>query len=247
MVEQPGKQPQTIGDALAQRMEVRRGRPSARAEAVRELGAVDLAVYQAVALTPTAELDGPLRHLSNAANYSRLWLGIAAVIAVLRRQARTPRGAGGRARDRDDLGGRQSRHKAPVARPAAPGSGRPGPVWRPPRIDAGIHLVPVRSRRVGVRVRLCRWPASAGARRADPAARGRGRLFACPHRRALSGRRGGRLHRGIRHSCHGRGRMRPPLLTAGHHRAGVWPQRGDPAGANGPDGETPGWREEIRT
>ena len=82
MVEQPGKQPQTIGDALARRMEVRRGGPSARAEAVRELGAVDLAVYQAVALTPTAELDGPLRHLSNAANYSRLWLGIAAVIAV---------------------------------------------------------------------------------------------------------------------------------------------------------------------
>ena len=29
----------------------------------------------------------------------------------VRRQARTPRGAGGRARDRDDLGGRQSRHK----------------------------------------------------------------------------------------------------------------------------------------
>ena len=49
---------------------------------MRELGAVDLAVYQAVALTPTAELDGPLRHLSNAADHSRLWLGIAAVIAV---------------------------------------------------------------------------------------------------------------------------------------------------------------------
>ena len=82
MVEQSGKQPQTIGGALAQRMEVRRGWPSGRAEAVRELGAVDQAVYQAVALTPTAELDGPLRHLSNAANHSRLWLGIAAVIAL---------------------------------------------------------------------------------------------------------------------------------------------------------------------
>jgi len=82
VVEQPGEQPQTIGNALAQRMEARRGGPSARAEAVRQLGAVDLAVYQAVALTPTAELDGPLRHLSNAANHSRLWLGIAALIAV---------------------------------------------------------------------------------------------------------------------------------------------------------------------
>jgi undecaprenyl-diphosphatase len=51
-------------------------------EALRELGAVDRAVYEAVADTPTPELDGPVRRLSNAANYSRLWLGIAAVIAL---------------------------------------------------------------------------------------------------------------------------------------------------------------------
>ena len=245
MVEQPGKQPQTIGDALAQRMEVRRGGPSARAEAVRELGAVDLAVYQAVALTPTAELDAPASPPLERRGPLAPVAGDRRRDRRVRRQARTPRGAGGRARDRDDLGGRQSRHK--VCRwPPAPGSGRTRPVGRSPRIYAGIHLVPVRSRRVGVRIRLCRWPAPAGAGRADPAARGRGRLFACPHRRALSGRRGGRLHRGSRHRCHGRSGMRPPLLTAGH-RAGVWPQRGDPAGANGPDGETPGWREEIRT
>ena len=31
---------------------------------------------------PTPELDGPFRRLSNAANNSRLWLGIAAAIAV---------------------------------------------------------------------------------------------------------------------------------------------------------------------
>jgi undecaprenyl-diphosphatase len=49
---------------------------------LRELGAVDRAVYEAVADTPTPELDGPVRRLSNAANYSRLWLGIAAVIAL---------------------------------------------------------------------------------------------------------------------------------------------------------------------
>ena len=47
------------------------------------LGAVDRAVYEAVADTPTPELDGPVRKLSNAASYSRLWLGVAAVIAVL--------------------------------------------------------------------------------------------------------------------------------------------------------------------
>ena len=39
-------------------------------------------VYQAVARTPTPALDSPFRELSNAANYSRLWLGIAAVIAL---------------------------------------------------------------------------------------------------------------------------------------------------------------------
>jgi hypothetical protein len=39
-------------------------------------------VYQAVARTPTPALDRPLRRLSHAANHSRLWLGIAAAIAV---------------------------------------------------------------------------------------------------------------------------------------------------------------------
>jgi len=44
---------------------------------------VDRAVYEAVARTPTAALDGPVRRLSDAANYSRVWLGIAAAIALL--------------------------------------------------------------------------------------------------------------------------------------------------------------------
>jgi membrane-associated phospholipid phosphatase len=73
----------TIGDALAKRVETRRAAASWWAEALRELGAVDRAVYETVARTPTAELDGPLRRLSDAANYSRLWLAIAAAIALL--------------------------------------------------------------------------------------------------------------------------------------------------------------------
>ena len=36
-----------------------------------------------MARTPTAELDEPVRRLSDAANYSRLWLGIAATIALV--------------------------------------------------------------------------------------------------------------------------------------------------------------------
>ena len=42
---------------------------------LRELGAVDRAIYSAVAATPTPSLDEPLRRLSNAANNSRLWRG----------------------------------------------------------------------------------------------------------------------------------------------------------------------------
>ncbi len=52
------------------------------AEALRELEAVDQAIYSAVASTPTPSLDEPLRRLSNAANNSRLWLAIAALLAV---------------------------------------------------------------------------------------------------------------------------------------------------------------------
>jgi undecaprenyl-diphosphatase len=78
-----GMQQQAVGDALARRVEARRGAESVWVEALRELGEVDRAVYQAVADTPTPELDGPVRRLSNAANYSRLWLGIAAAITVL--------------------------------------------------------------------------------------------------------------------------------------------------------------------
>jgi membrane-associated phospholipid phosphatase len=78
-----GRQQQSVADALARRVEARRGAESVLVRALRELGAVDRAVYEAVADTPTPELDGPVRRLSNAASYSRLWLGVAAVIAVL--------------------------------------------------------------------------------------------------------------------------------------------------------------------
>jgi undecaprenyl-diphosphatase len=52
------------------------------AKGLRELGAVDRAVYSAVAATPTSSLDEPLRRLSNAANNSRLWLATAVGLAV---------------------------------------------------------------------------------------------------------------------------------------------------------------------
>jgi undecaprenyl-diphosphatase len=58
---------------------------SARATAVtvlRELGRVDLAVYQSIAGTPTPTVDRPIRRVSAAANWSRLWLAIGGAMAV---------------------------------------------------------------------------------------------------------------------------------------------------------------------
>jgi hypothetical protein len=54
-----GTQQQSVADALARRVEARRGAESVWVEALRELGAVDRAVYEAVADTATPELDGP--------------------------------------------------------------------------------------------------------------------------------------------------------------------------------------------
>jgi membrane-associated phospholipid phosphatase len=70
---------QQLADELA-----RGGGPLRQLAAVRlrELGAVDRAVYSAVAATPTPSLDEALRRLSNAANNSGLWLTIAAGLGV---------------------------------------------------------------------------------------------------------------------------------------------------------------------
>jgi len=72
----------SLAEAAAERVEERRGPASALSIALSELGAVDRAVYEAIARTATPSLDVPLRRLSNAANGSRLWLAIAALLAV---------------------------------------------------------------------------------------------------------------------------------------------------------------------
>lgn len=72
-------------DRLADRWESRPTTPtgSRLVQALREMAAVDKAVYRAVAATPTPTLDGPLRTLTSAADHSKLWLGTAAVIFAL--------------------------------------------------------------------------------------------------------------------------------------------------------------------
>jgi hypothetical protein len=74
---------ETVVQLLADSLAPLGGRAGQQAaEGLRELGAVDRAVYSAVATTPTPALDEPLRRLSNAANNSRLGLAIAAGLAV---------------------------------------------------------------------------------------------------------------------------------------------------------------------
>jgi membrane-associated phospholipid phosphatase len=52
------------------------------AAALRQVAAIDRAVYVAIADVPTPSLDQALRRLSNSANQSRLWLGVAAGLAL---------------------------------------------------------------------------------------------------------------------------------------------------------------------
>lgn len=49
---------------------------------LRELGQLDRAIYGAVADSPTPSVDEPLRRLSNLANFSKVWMGVAAGLAI---------------------------------------------------------------------------------------------------------------------------------------------------------------------
>ncbi len=71
-------------ERLAEVMEARATpRRSVAAKALHEFAQVDLAVYRAIAGTPTPTLDGPLRRLSGLANHSKLWIGAAAALFAL--------------------------------------------------------------------------------------------------------------------------------------------------------------------
>jgi membrane-associated phospholipid phosphatase len=76
----PGREPGA--EHLARRFDAASTRPTLAA-VLRDLGRLDLAVYRAIAATPTPTLDGPLRQLSDAATRWKLWLGIAGVMALV--------------------------------------------------------------------------------------------------------------------------------------------------------------------
>ena len=71
-------------ERVARRLEARATpRSAAAATALHELAEVDRAIYRAIAATPTPTLDEPLRRLTVLANHSKLWIGVAAALAVL--------------------------------------------------------------------------------------------------------------------------------------------------------------------
>jgi membrane-associated phospholipid phosphatase len=71
-------------ERLASRLEARHTTVRAAAKPILDdLSRVDLAVYRAVAATPTPTLDERMRQLSNLANHSKLWLLIATGIGAL--------------------------------------------------------------------------------------------------------------------------------------------------------------------
>jgi undecaprenyl-diphosphatase len=83
MTTPPGSEP--IEERLAQRLERRAApdRPSRTAPWLRRLAQHDRDAYRAVARLRTPALDAPLRVVADAANYSRPWLAVAGLLAVL--------------------------------------------------------------------------------------------------------------------------------------------------------------------
>jgi membrane-associated phospholipid phosphatase len=75
--------PPPIEDLLLERADRALGGGPFAHRALRDLSAVDHAVYQAIASTSTPTIDVPLRHLSDAANRSLIWVGAAGMLACL--------------------------------------------------------------------------------------------------------------------------------------------------------------------
>lgn len=91
----PGKSYDAVADLLAENL-ARRGGPLRQrvAEILHQLGAIDRAVYAAVASVPAPALDEAMRRLSRSADRSRLWFGIAGVLALTGPAGRRAAGRG---------------------------------------------------------------------------------------------------------------------------------------------------------
>ena len=105
-----------------------------------ELSDLDQAVYGAIARSPTPHLDRVMARLSDAANYSRLSLAAAAVLALTRGDEGRRAATLGLVRSRSPPLWSTSRSAARTSRPPRPGS--PPGAARPAGQDAEIDVVP---------------------------------------------------------------------------------------------------------
>ena len=106
-----------------------------------QVAAVDQAVYDAIATTPTPALDEPLRRLSRAADKSRIWLALAALLAL----AGGPAGRRAAARGTLAIGATSALVNLaikPVGRRRPPGPGRGRSARDTARPDARVPSFP---------------------------------------------------------------------------------------------------------
>lgn len=75
-------EPQTIAKTVASLRRTQADASSSVEQLLGEIDQLDKDVYSAVADAATPTLDEPLRRLSNAANLSKLWMGVAAMLAI---------------------------------------------------------------------------------------------------------------------------------------------------------------------
>jgi membrane-associated phospholipid phosphatase len=84
-----------VADLLAENLARRAGPARQRlAETLHQAGAIDRAVYAAVASVPAPALDQAMRRLSRSADRSRLWFGIAGALALTGPSGRRAAGRG---------------------------------------------------------------------------------------------------------------------------------------------------------
>jgi membrane-associated phospholipid phosphatase len=69
-------------EPLADRLSSGQARPSRTVQVLRRLGRLDRTAYRAMAEMSTPLLDGPLRRVSDFANFSKPWLLVAGVLAL---------------------------------------------------------------------------------------------------------------------------------------------------------------------
>ena len=162
---------------------------------LRQLGALDRAVYGAVADTPTPDLDEPLRRLSDLASWSKLWIGIAGGIALVggphagRRAVTTGLVSVGVTSAVVNQG---IKRLYPRERPDREGEGVPEA--RQVKMPDSTSFPSGHSASGFAFADRGRNPAP-GDRGGTPVSRGDRRLLAGAHRRPLPGRRCGRLTR----------------------------------------------------